>query len=281
MINGILLVDKEKDMTSRDVVNIISRKFKTKKVGHLGTLDPLATGLLVITINDATKTADLLVNDTKEYLVEVKLGISTDTYDITGNILKKSDYNLTKEDIEKTLLYFKKNYMQEVPIYSAVKVNGKKLYQYAREGIAVTLPKKEVTIHNVELIDFKEDIFVFKTLVSKGTYIRSLINDISNYLNIPMTMNNLRRISSGKFSIASSYKLIDIENDNYNIIPLKEYLDIKTIAVDYNLYQKIKNGAILENKEDDIIMYTYNDVVIGIYKRYTKDTIKPMHIFKK
>ena len=210
-MDGILLVDKEKGITSRDVVNQISKKLNIKKVGHAGTLDPLATGLMVIGIGKGTKILELLLNDKKEYIATVKIGIQTDTFDVTGNVVNQvKDYELPKNKLEKTINSFCKTYMQTVPKYSAIKINGRKLYEYARNNIDIELPKKEVTIYSIELLNYKDNEFTFKTLVSKGTYIRSLINDIGNSLNIPMTMMDLRRIKCGKFTI---------EDINSKIIP--------------------------------------------------------------
>jgi len=175
-MNGIVLINKEKGKTSRDVVNLLSKKFNTRKVGHAGTLDPLATGLLIIGINNGTKILELLTMDEKEYIATVKIGIQTDTYDITGNIIEeKKDFSIDKEYLENTLKSFIGKYYQEVPKYSAVKINGKKLYEYARNGEEIELPKRFVEIKEIELLEFKEDEFKFKVLVSKGTYIRSLI----------------------------------------------------------------------------------------------------------
>ena len=130
-MNGVLVVNKEKDYTSRDIVNIISKALKTKKVGHTGTLDPLATGVLVVTVGEATKISELLTSSFKEYIADIELGIETDTLDITGNILKEETVFKTKEEIENILSSMIGSYDQEVPIYSAVKINGKKLYEYA------------------------------------------------------------------------------------------------------------------------------------------------------
>ena len=178
----VLLVNKEKNMTSFDVVNEISHLFGIKRVGHTGTLDPLAEGVLIVTIGKATKVVELLTATYKEYIAGVKLGIKTDTLDITGTILNEKEIpDLSK--LNETINNFKKTYLQEVPIYSAVKVNGKKLYEYARNNETIELPKKEVTIEEIELLEQKEDTFTFKTLVSKGCYIRSLINDIGKSLN--------------------------------------------------------------------------------------------------
>ena len=152
-MDEVILINKPKGYTSRDIVNIVSKTLNTKKVGHFGTLDPLAEGLLIIGVNNYTKLGNLLENDTKEYIAEVLVGTSTDTYDTTGTVINKTeDFHLSKDLINKTLNKFKKTYLQEVPIYSATKVKGKRLYEYAREGKEVLLPKKEVKIYNIELI---------------------------------------------------------------------------------------------------------------------------------
>ena len=273
-INGILLVDKEKGITSRDVVNRISKELNIKKVGHAGTLDPLATGLMVIGIGKGTKILELLSSDKKEYIATVKIGIQTDSFDITGNVINKEDnYQISKDDIIKTLHLFCKTYMQTVPKYSAVKINGKKLYEYARNNIKIELPKKEVTIYEIELIDFHNDEFTFKTLVSKGTYIRSLINDIGNSLNIPMTMKELRRSRCGKF------KLKDI---NFQIISIKDALDYKIIILnDSDLLKKVKNGNEIElDLENDYITIVDNmGNELAIYKKNEKLKYKALKVF--
>ena len=283
-MNGILLIDKEKNYTSRDIVNIVSKELNIKKVGHTGTLDPLATGVLVVTVGEATKISELLVSTYKEYIAEITLGIKTNTYDITGNVLEKKEVKLNKDDLINTLNKYKKTYMQEVPIYSAVKVNGKKLYEYARENKQVDLPKKEVTIKELELLSFNNNTFTIRCLVSKGTYIRSLINDICNSLNIIGTMSNLKRTKQGKYSINNCCKIEDIKNNNFKLISLKEALnDYLQIEVDDYLKNKISNGSILENRyNEDIIVFIYHDNVLAIYKTYDKDNtkIKPWKVFK-
>ena len=265
--NGLLIINKEKGYTSRDIVNIISREFKTKKVGHNGTLDPLATGVLVITINKYTKLNTLLTSEYKEYIAEVTLGIKTDTLDIEGRVLDKKEVHINKNDLEKTLKKYEKSYMQEVPIYSAVKVNGKKLYEYAREGIHVKLPQKEVTIKKIELLDFKENKFTFKCLVSKGTYIRSLIKDILDDLNTIGTMSNLIRTKQGIFDISDSYSLDDIKKGNFKLLKIKDVLDIEQIKVDDDLKFKILNGVRLKGKYPDRVLFLDEDEELAIYKK--------------
>jgi len=148
-MDGIVLVDKKVGYTSRDIVNIISKKLNTKKVGHTGTLDPIASGVLIICVGKATKLVKLLTSEDKEYIATITLGILTDTLDTEGKILKEEKIHINKSDIEDVLNTMRGKYIQEVPIYSAIKVNGKKLYEYAREGKEVILPKREVNIYDI------------------------------------------------------------------------------------------------------------------------------------
>ena len=216
-MHGAIIVNKAPNMTSRDVINILNKKFNTKSIGHTGTLDPIAEGVLVCLIGKYTKLTDILINHDKEYIATFKLGILTDTLDITGKILKEEKVNLTKEEIQKTILSFKGTYNQEVPIYSAVKINGKKLYEYARNNEEIPLPKREVNIYDIELLNIDNECLTIKTKVSKGTYIRSLIRDIGLKLNTNATMTKLIRTKLDKFTIEESYTLEDIQNDNYKI----------------------------------------------------------------
>ena len=265
---GIILVNKEKDMTSFDVVNEISHLFGIKRVGHTGTLDPLAEGVLLVAIGKATKVVELLTATYKEYIATVKLGIKTDTLDITGKVLEQKEVpNL--ENLDEVLNSFKKTYLQEVPIYSAVKVNGKKLYEYARNNEQVELPKKTVTIKEVELLDKTEDTFKFKTLVSKGCYIRSLINDIGNELNTYATMTELTRTKQGKVSIEETKTLKDIKNGNFKLYEIDEVLEIPVIAVDSVPEQKIRTGQKTNNDyniKEKVIFKDQNNFILGIYE---------------
>lgn len=268
MINGIIPIYKEKGITSFDVVREIKKIFKTNKVGHTGTLDPLAEGVLLVCIGKATKIVELLTANEKEYIATVKLGIETDTLDIEGKILKEEkikDINI-KEIIDS---YKNKTYLQEVPKYSAIKVNGKKLYEYARENIDVELPKKEVTIKEIELLESNKDTFKFKTLVTKGTYIRSLIRDICHDANTIGTMTELLRTRQGKIKLKQCYKLDDIKNNKYKLFSIEEVLNYKTIEVDKDTYKKISNGVKIPNTYniEDRVIFTYNNELIGIYEK--------------
>jgi len=268
-MDGILLINKEKGYTSRDVVNIVSKHLNTRKVGHFGTLDPLATGLLILGIGKYTKFQKVMDKEIKEYDVEVKLGIKTDTYDITGNILDVEEIkNINLNQLKQDLLSFKGKYMQEVPIYSAVKVNGKKLYEYARDNKCVILPKKKVELYSISNVLLKEDILSFTCIVSKGFYIRSLINDLSNKTNILMTMNNLKRTCIDNFSIDNSYTIDDIKNSNYSFCNIDNLLNYKRVEVDSNLEFKINNGVVIENDYiDEKILFTKNKEPFALYEK--------------
>lgn len=265
----IINVCKEKNMTSRDVVNIISKHLHTKKVGHTGTLDPLATGVLIVCTNHDTKLVDILTSKNKEYIATMRLGIQTDTGDITGNIIKRATYKVTKDQIIKVLNNFLGSSTQTVPIYSAVKINGKKLYEYARNGEEVTLPTREINISSIELLDYHDDLIKFKVTVSKGTYIRSLIEDIGKTLQTVATMEDLVRTKQGNYKIEDSYTLEDIKNDNYKPMPLNIVLkDYHTYNLNATEYFKVKNGSkMLLNIDDKIVTLLYNNKPIALYRK--------------
>lgn len=279
-MNGIILIDKPKDYTSRDIVNIVSKKLQTKKVGHTGTLDPLATGLLVLCIGKTLKLSELLVSTKKEYIATMTFGIETDTLDITGNIVKRDSKTkkITTKDIETVLKKYTGKIIQEVPKYSSVKVNGKKLYEYARKGEEVALPKREVEIFNIEpLSKINNNTFTFKCTVSKGTYIRSLIRDIGVSLGTYATMSDLRRTKQGIFNIEDAYTLEDIENNNYKILDAKDVLKLPKVIVDKNLEFKVKNGQVLTKffKEDKAMIINQNNKLLAIYQKKDDTYVKP------
>ena len=279
-MNGAFFIDKEMNCTSRDVVNEIIKKVETNKVGHTGTLDPLATGVLVVCVGKATKLVSLLTCDNKIYEAEITLGIKTDTYDREGNILKEENTSISKEEIINVLNSFKGEYEQEVPIYSAVKVNGKKLYEYARNGESVELPKRMVRIDDIELISDinlinNKQVFSIRVAVSKGTYIRSLVNDIATRLNTIGIMSNLRRVKLGNIGIESC-KTIDELKINA-LVSVKELLkEYKMVTVDESLEKEILNGKILDNiyGENEVVFIDSNDKVLALYKIYDKDNTK-------
>ena len=265
--SGVLLVNKPKDITSRDVVNRVEKVFDTKKVGHNGTLDPIAEGLLVITINKGTKINELLTSNDKEYIASVKVGIETDTLDLEGKVIKEDDRKISKNMLDSLFNEFKGKYNQEVPIYSAVKVDGKKLYEYARSNKEVSLPKREVIIKELELLDYKEDSFKFRCVVSKGTYIRSLIRDMGKFLDRLFTMSSLIRTRQGKFMLSNAIELDDI-NINSNLISISNALDIKTQEISDKDYKKVLNGALVDNSYNitDKVLFMKENKCIAIYQ---------------
>ena len=283
-MDGILLIDKPSGLTSRDVVNKVGRFLGTKKIGHTGTLDPLATGVMVLCVGKYTKLVEMLTSYNKTYEACIVLGIKTDTLDITGNVLEERNVNISSQEILSTLKKFEGTYNQEVPIYSAVKINGKKLYEYARENKTINLPKRLVNIFKIELIsDVKQEngktIFSIRCNVSKGTYIRSLINDIASSLNTIGVMKELRRIEQGNFKIDNCYQISDIENNNFKFVDLDMiFKDYFIVDIDEKKYEDIKNGKILENiYGENIIVFRYKGKYISIYKKYEKGEklIKP------
>ena len=282
-MNGIIVIDKPKDYTSRDIVNIVSKKLNTKKVGHTGTLDPLATGVLVLPIGRALKVSELLTSNTKEYIAEVILGYETDMLDITGTEIKRNIPHVTKEELLKVLKSYIGKYNQEVPLYSAVKVGGRKLYEYARSGIPVTPPSKEVEVYSLELISDLKHIkgaveFTIRCEVSKGTYIRSLIRDIAYSLNTYGTMKSLIRTRQGIFTLKDAYTLKDIEENNYKLLSIKECLpNIKTTVIEEPLLTKVKNGRVLDKffKENMSLLLDKEGKEIAIYIASGDNKVKP------
>lgn len=267
-MNGVLLVNKQKHVTSRDVVNELTHIFNTKKIGHTGTLDPIASGVLVCTIGKYTKLNDVLTSKYKEYIATMELGYLTDTLDNTGTILSKSD-NIPNEDRIKEVIYsYKKKYMQEVPNYSSVKVNGRKLYEYARNNETVELPIKEVDIKEIEILSINDREIVFKALVSKGTYIRSLIRDIGETLGCYASMTDLIRTKQGKFYIEDTYTIDEIKDGNYKILDIEDVLDLDIVDTSDNLYKLISNGVKIDYKSNkDFILFRYKGEDISLYQK--------------
>lgn len=284
-MNGVILVNKEEGLTSRDVVNQVGKILKTKKIGHTGTLDPMASGVLVLCVGTATKLVEVLTATEKEYIAEITLGIETDTLDITGNILKEEQIEVTKEQIEYALQSMIGTYNQEVPIYSAIHVNGKKLYEYARKNETVELPSRLVTIFELELLEIlSENRFVIKTRVSKGTYIRSLIRDIAKKLNTIGVMSRLKRTKQGEYSLEQCATLKQIEDGNYKIYSISEVLKgYHKVVADSNLEKKIRNGQLIAKNEYPSVVFfeSQEETPLALYQVYEKDKsyLKPWKMF--
>lgn len=282
-MNGILVLYKEKGYTSRDVVNIIGSELGTKKVGHTGTLDPMATGVLVVCVGQGLKLVELLTDHDKEYVAKIKLGIETDTLDITGTVLREEKLKkYTKEEVEEVLKKFVGKIKQIVPKYAAIKVNGKKLYEYARNGEDIELPVRDVEIYDLKLAsDIKDNEFYIKCHVSKGTYIRSLVRDIGEALGTIATMIELERTKLGKFSLEDTYTIDDIRNCMYSMLSIEEVIDLPRIVVDNSQEKKIRNGCVLDKFFDDDMAMIMNEdsKLIAIYQQSDDNKVKPYRMF--
>lgn len=280
--SGILIIDKPTGITSHDVVSRVRRIFGTKKVGHVGTLDPLATGVLVVLLNDATKVAQFLENDSKTYLGTICFGISTDSFDINGNIIKEEKCIVEEEIVDECFKTFIGSNEQKPPIYSAIKIDGKKLYEYARKEIDIEIPTRSVYINRLERVNplYKDEKYYYCDFiadVSKGTYIRSIVNDVSLKLNIPATLSSLRRIRSGVFSVEKSSTFKGLEVGNYHLINIVDALSFKRIDLLENerLIRKINNGMRLSinefEEEYEYITFTLGDKIMAVYELKNED----------
>ncbi len=274
-MNGFILVNKKKSMTSRDVVNSLIKILNTKKIGHTGTLDPFAEGLLLVAVNKGLKVVKLLNYKDKEYVAKVRLGIKTDTLDITGNILEERKEDLNKEEIEEVLQNFIGDYSYEVPIYSAIKINGKKLYEYAREGKKVEIPIKDSYIYDIKLINIEENSFTFSVKVSNGTYIRALVRDISKKINKIMTLEELTRTKIDSLLLKDAYTLEDIKNNNFKLLKINDLLNYKEVELSGYLEAKVLNGNKIKLKEkEDNILFIKETEEIAVYTREEYDIFK-------
>ena len=278
-MNGVIVVNKPKGITSRDVVNKLVKVFGTKSIGHIGTLDPMATGVLVCLIGKYTKLGSIMVNHDKEYVATFKLKVLSDTLDSEGKVLKTDNKIISLEDMNGAIEHFNGlTYMQEVPIYSAVKVNGKKLYDYARSNEDVILPKKEVTIYKLELVSFEDEVKI-KCKVSKGTYIRALIRDICAYLGTYGIMTDLVRTKLGDYDKSDAYSLDDIINGKYKLYSLEDIFNLDVRYINNDNHKQIYNGNIVKDKNGNYILYKDGDKAVAFYTRINEEELKPLIMF--
>lgn len=278
-MNGVIVVNKPKGITSRGVVNKLVKVFGTKSIGHIGTLDPMATGVLVCLIGKYTKLGSIMVNHDKEYIATFKLDVLTDTLDIEGKVLKTDNKIISLEDMQGAIEHFNGlTYMQEVPIYSAVKVNGKKLYDYARNNEDVILPKKEVTIYKLELVSFEDEVKI-KCKVSKGTYIRALIRDICAYLGTYGIMTDLVRTKLGDYDISDAYSLDEISDGTYKLYSLEDMFNLDVRYINDDNHKQIYNGNIVKDKNSNYILYKDGDKAVAFYSRINEEELKPLIMF--
>ena len=265
-MNGFILVNKESGVSSNFVVQHIKKKIKAKKVGHLGTLDPLASGLLILAINRATKFSSYFLESDKSYDVEVEFGTSTDTDDSTGNIIYESNNYPSKLSIKNELESFIGESLQVPPFFSALKYKGKPLYKYAREGEFITKPARKILITKIESLDFESKICSFKIHCSKGTYIRSIARDLGERLGCGAHMKSLTRISQGSFNISNAKRTSDILDGD--IISIEDaFKNLEKIKIEYNDEKKFINGVTIPNldfKDDQYRIFNKNNNFVGI-----------------
>ena len=272
-MEGIIVVNKPKGITSFDVIRKLKKILKTKKIGHTGTLDPLATGVMLMCVGKATKLASDLEAKAKIYIANFDIGYATDTYDIKGKKIAENIIEISKENLEQSIKKFIGNIKQVPPMYSAIKIDGNKLYHLARKGIEVERPERDVTIEYINLLDFKDNKAKIETKVSKGCYIRSLIFDIGQDLGTYATMTALQRKQVGDYSLENSYCLEQIEEmvlnndfkflktveeifsyDKYNLQTEKEFI----------LYKNGNTVKIKENLENKKYRIYFQDEFIGL-----------------
>ena len=269
-MDGIIVVNKPEKFTSHDIVNKIRKELNIKKVGHAGTLDPLATGVLPILLGEGTKLSKYLINHDKEYIATIKLGEKTDTGDITGKVIKTADINnYSKEDIINMLKSFEGKQEQIPPMYSAIKINGKKLYEYARKGQTVDIESRIIEIYEIELLGFDTKTIEIRVKCSKGTYIRRLCEDIAEKIGTVGTMAKLQRTQVGDFRLQNSIELEELTKNRIEekIITIEQFFNEKGIInLDKDKIIHFLNGVKLtEMKPDGLYrIYDNNNRFIGI-----------------
>lgn len=298
MLNGIIIVNKEKDFTSHDVVAKLRGILKQKKIGHTGTLDPQAQGVLPVCLGNATKLCDVLTDKKKEYVATLLLGITTDTEDMTGTVLTQNEVTVTEEKVREVVASFVGKSMQVPPMYSALKVNGKKLYELAREGKVVEREARPIEVYELEILSMDLPRVELRVFCSKGTYIRTLCADIGAKLGCGGSMESLLRTRVEDFYLKQAHTLSEIEE-----IRDKEALDTIVIPVDEvfgylpKIHMKPEFAIMIENGntcpvstivEDDLLpengqrflMYHSNGLFYGIYEYVEKDgLLKPYKMF--
>ncbi len=291
-MNGIILVNKPKDYSSHDVVNVLRRLLKTKKIGHTGTLDPDATGLLVLGVNQGTKIIKYLNNDIKEYTAEICIGSSTETLDKTGEVLEEKSVE-TLENVDEIIQSFKGTYTQTPPMYSAIKYQGKRLYEYARKGITIDdIPSRDIEVFEISRISdivYRDNkaYFLYKVLASKGLYVRTLSYDIGKKLGYPAHNYELHRTKAGNFSIENAYTLEEIEQGNYNLISLSDALqDLETLQIQDEFRHHIKNGMAISlryfKKHTLTKIVDEENNLLAIYDKHPKEPkMKAINIYKR
>ncbi|MBR5795360.1 MAG: tRNA pseudouridine(55) synthase TruB [Erysipelotrichaceae bacterium] len=265
-MNGILLVNKPKGMTSHDVVNKLRRILHMKKIGHTGTLDPNAEGVLMVLLGNSCKILPFIKNDIKEYVAKMTFGYTSDTLDIWGNLEEfEVESYPTVDEVKEVMTTFMGKQLQIPPMVSAIKVNGKKLYEYAREGIEIERKAREIEIFELDLLSYDKDIEL-RCLCSSGTYIRSLCVDIAEKLGQKGILSSLVRTRIDQFTLDQTYTLEQIENGEYSLLTNYEVLN-KYPYIAYDKIDDVKNGKRIQLPcRDDMVMIVSGEEVIAAYQ---------------
>jgi tRNA pseudouridine55 synthase len=299
-MNGVLNLYKEPGMTSHDVVHLVRKKCNIRRVGHTGTLDPLAQGVLPICIGQATRISSYLLEKDKTYRATLQLGITTDTYDREGTIISTRPVEVTKELVDQAAASFLGSIHQRPPVYSALKKDGKKLYEYARAGIHVDIPTREVTIHTLQILRLEGSLVEMLVVCSKGTYIRSLVYDLGELLGCGAHMTALERVSSGPFHVDEAIRLpvfLDMDQTQIQqaLIPMESVLThLDTVIIDPPSLRYLVNGVMLYGRNIQgtldplqegagVRLFCQGDFY-GIGQVFMDDTVKkiqPKFIFNK
>ena len=291
-MDGILVVHKPIDYTSHDIISILRGMLKTRKLGHTGTLDPDASGALVVGVNKGTKIMKYLNNDEKTYIARVCIGVSTDTLDKTGEVLEKK--TVTKlQEVDQIIQSFKGTYTQTPPMYSAIKYKGKRLYEYARKGIVIDdIPSRDIEIFDIKRVSdiiYEDGCAYFDYLVhsSKGLYVRTLSYDIGKLLGYPAHNYNLHRTQAGKFTIKQAYTLEQIEKGEYDLISMSDSLSfMNTLLINDEISHHVQNGMAISLRQFSEPVLTKivdkDGYLMAIYDKHeTEHKMKAQNIFHK
>ena len=272
-MSQVLFINKKANMTSFDMCYRLRKVFNTRTIGHTGTLDPMATGVMIILVEKACKANQFLSAAIKEYKAKVKIGYRTDTLDKDGQIVEtKQEKKLIRDEVLKTVLSFKKKYVQTPPLTSAIKVSGKKLYEYQRRGIPVDIPKREVEIFDIELLAMGDDWFSFRCVVSSGTYVRSLAFDIAQAMGMIGTLEELKRTRIDNVRLEECDDFDEVLKGNFKEHTLYEVLANLYETIDYPNVADIKIGKKIRlNCKDDKVLLVNNGEVLAVYKRKEED----------
>ena len=284
-MNGIILIDKPQGWTSHDVVGKLRGILHERRIGHSGTLDPLATGLLVVFIGRATRAVEFAEADRKEYIAGLRLGMSTDTQDITGRIISKETDIPDEPEVRIAIERFRGELEQIPPMYSAVKIGGKKLYELARKGESIERKPRHITIFGLEITGRSDNDYILDVVCSKGTYIRTLCHDIGAALGCGGCMSSLRRTKSGVFSVDNAYTIAEIQEaadrgeEEKLLLPIDTlFAGYTKLSVDADSEKKLKNGCIINTYSPDGRFRVYSEdgefLLLGDVKDGVMKTVK-------